>query len=127
MVSKTKVENGIARYLDAELMPHLNKGTLPGFATGVAAAFIIKKMDVVFDNLSHNSIVNVLGLMDKEGNVDVEAARDVLRDQMPEEGLYINISNLPLLNIFLRNEQYSMTFHKSDVEKLYGYIMEAGY
>ena len=127
MVSKTKVENGIARYLDAELMPHLNKGTLPGFATGVAAAFIIKKMDVVFDNLSHNSIVNVLGLMDKEGNVDVEAARDVLRDQMPEEGLYINISNLPLLNIFLKNEQYSMTFHKSDVEKLYGYIMEAGY
>lgn len=127
MVSKTKVENGIARYLDAELMPHLNKGTLPGFATGVAAAFIIKKMDVILDNLSHNSIVNVLGLIDKEGNVDVEVARDVLREQMPEEGLYVNISSLPLLNIFLKNEQYSMTFHKNDVEKLYGYIMEAGY
>ena len=127
MVSKTKVQNGIAMYLDKELMPHLNKGTLPGFATGVAAAFLIKKMDVVFDYLSSSTVVNVIGLIDKEGNIDIETAKDVLRDQMPEEGLYVNISNLPLLNVFLKNEQYSMTFHKNDVEKLYGYIMEAGY
>ena len=125
MVSKMKVENGIAMYLDKELMPHLNNGTVPGFATGVAAAFLIKRMDYVFDYLSSNTIVNVIGLMDKEGNVDIETAKEVLREQMPEEGLYINISNLPLLNLFLKNEQYSMTFRKNDVEKLYGYIMEA--
>ena len=124
MVSRVKVQNGIAMYLDRELMPHLNKGTVPGFITGVAAAFLIKRMDGIFVALSQNGIAKAFSVFDKEGNIDIDIVKDVLKEQMPEEGLYVDLSGLPVLNM-MKSEHYSMTFHKSDVDKLYGYIMEA--
>ena len=123
MVDKTKVQNGIAMYLDKELMPHLNKSTLSGFVTGAAAALVIKRMDMVFEHFKDNGIIRALGVFDKEGNIDVDVLRDVMLMNMPEEGLKVDLSNLPILNL-MKSEQYKMTFHKEDIDTLYKFIME---
>lgn len=124
MVSKMKVENGVARYLDEELMPHLDKKTIPGFLTTVLAIGMVERIDMAIEYFKSNVIAKAFGAIDEEGNIDVEFFREILKKAMTEEGLPLNSAEIPFFKLF-KNNQFSMTFHKIDIDKLYSYIMEA--
>ena len=124
MVSKVKVENGLAKYLDIELMPYLDKKTIPGFLTTVLAIGMVEKMDMAIEHYKNNAVVKAFGAMDEEGNIDVEFFKNILKKAMDEEGLPLNFAEIPFFKLF-KNNQFSMTFRKSDIDKLYSYIMEA--
>ena len=124
VVSRKKVVNGVARYLDVELMPHLDKKTIPGFMTTALAIGMVERMDMAIEYYKSNAIVKAFGAIDEEGNIDVEFFKEVLKKAMAEEGLPLNLAEFPLFKLF-KNDQFSMTFHKSDIDKLYGYILEA--
>lgn len=113
MISIDKIEKGIANYLDGELMPQLQDNKLEKVLVGTAASLAISRIGTIVASYKDNKLVKMLGIMDDEGNVDVEVLADELKKNISKEGVKVDI---PIVG--------TMTFHKDDVDKLYEYIME---
>lgn len=113
MVTMKEIESGIAAYLDAELMPKLPTSGLEKVIAGTAISLFIKRSGTILESYKDNKVVQMLGVMDTEGNVDVDLLATELKKNMPEDGIKIDV---PMIG--------SMTFHKEDVTKLHEYITE---
>lgn len=112
MVSVDKIEKGVANYLDAELMPQLEKNSLEKVMVGTVASLLIRKTGTIIEGYKDNKLVQMLGIMDEEGNVDVDTLVTELKKNITKEGVKVDI---PVLG--------TLTFHKDDIDKLYDYIM----
>lgn len=112
MVSVDKIEKGIANYLDAEFMPQLQSNGVEKVIIGTAVSLFIRRSGVIIGGYKDNKVVKMLGIMDDDGNVDVETLAEELKKNISKEGFTIDI---PILGI--------LTFHKEDVDKLCDYIM----
>lgn len=113
MVTMKEIESGIAAYLDAELMPKLPTSGLEKVIAGTAISLFIKRSGTILESYKDNKVVQMLGVMDTEGNVDVDLLATELKKNMPEDGIKIDV---PMIG--------AMTFHKEDVTKLHEYITE---
>lgn len=113
MVTMKQVERGVAAYLDAELMPQFSKTGVEKVIAGTAISLFIRRSGVILEGYKENKIVQMLGIMDEEGNVDVELLSTELKKNIPDEGFKMDI---PMIG--------AMTFHKEDVTKLQEYITE---
>lgn len=113
MVSIDKIEYGVASYLDAELMPQLQNNGIEKVLIGTTVSLIIRKSGAIIAGYKDNKLVKMLGIMDSEGNVDVDILAEELKKNISKEGIKVDI---PVVG--------TMTFHKEDVDKLYDYIME---
>ena len=112
MVHKSKVINGIAGYVDAEIISKMAgswKAWLVGGVAGLAAA----RAGVLIDELAKNPMVNALGIVQGE-NVDVEAIYAELLKQAQKGSATVE---LPVVG--------PITFGVADVESLYRHIMGA--
>ena len=114
MVSIRRVEKGIATYLDKEMMPKMDTEGLQGFGIGVATSLLIKRVGNIIEGYKNNGVAQALGVFDKNGNVDIDVLREVLKENISDNGRKMA---LPVLGSF--------TFYKSDVDMLYDCIMEA--
>lgn len=113
MVSISKIEHGIANYLDAELMPQLQQNGIERLLVGTAMSLVIRRSGDIISSYKDNKVVKMLGLMDENGNVDVDALATELKKNISKDGVKVDI---PVIG--------SMTFHKDDVDKLREYIGE---
>lgn len=111
MVSIDKIEQGVANYLDNELMPKLQSNGWEKVVVGAAASLAIHKLGAIIAGYKEHKMVKMLGIMDDNGNVDVEALVTELKRNVPKTGFDVSV---PIIGI--------MTFHKDDVDKLYEYI-----
>lgn len=116
MVPVNKIEQGLASYLDAELMPSLPSSGIQKVLVGTAMSIMIKKSSTIVEELKSNSFVKMLGIIDDRGNVDIETLRTELKKNMPEDGVKIEI---PVVGV--------MTFTKDDIDTLYDHIMKSNY
>ena len=114
MVSIGRVERGIASYLDREMLPKLDADGLQGFGIGVATSILIKRVGHIVNSLKNNNIMQMLGVFDGKGNVDIDILRDAVKENISDNGRKMSFSILG-----------SFTFYKSDVDILYNCIMEA--
>lgn len=114
MVGINKIEKGVAAYIDSEIMPQLPNTGFEKVLAGTAMSLIIRRSGAILDSYKTNKGIQMLGLMDQEGNVDVDVLADELRKNIPPEGMKVEI---PIIG--------GMTFHKDDVNKLYEYIKSA--
>lgn len=112
MVSIDKIEQGVARYLDGELMPQLQGNGWEKVLVGTVTSLAISKAGAIAAGYKDHKLVKMLGIMDGKGNVDVEVLATELKNNIPKEGVKVDI---PVIG--------TMTFHKEDVDKLYEYIM----
>lgn len=112
MVPVNKIEKGIAAYLDAELMPRFQGNGLERVIVGTAASLAIRKSGTIINGYKDNKAVQMLGIMDDEGNVDVDILAEELKKNIGKDGVKIDI---PVIG--------TVTFRKEDVTKLYDYIM----
>lgn len=112
MISVDKIEQGIADYLDAELMPQLQGNGIEKVIVGTAASLLIRKSGTIIESYKDNKLVKLLGIMDENGNVDVDILAEELKKNISKDGVKIDI---PVIG--------TMTFHKEDVDKLYNYII----
>jgi Ca2+-binding EF-hand superfamily protein len=110
-----RVEKGIAAYLDREMMPKVDADGLQGFGVGIVTTLLIKRVGNVIDSYKDNKIAQALGVFDKNGNVDVDVLREVLKDNISDNGRKMTF---PIVGSF--------TFYRNDVDMLYSCIMEAG-
>lgn len=112
MVTFDQIERGVAAYLDNELMPMIPEQGFQKIIAGTAISLMIKKTSGKFEMFRENQFVKMMGVIDESGNVDVETLKDELKKQVPDAGVKVEVPMIGML-----------TFHKTDVDKLYSYIV----
>ena len=112
MISINKIETGIARYLDAELMPKLPSDGLKSVIAGTAISIVVKRLGTMLDGLRGNSALKALGVIAENGDIDVDLLYEELRKHIPRTGLSIDI---PFVG--------TLRFTEGDVDNLYNYII----
>lgn len=113
MVPVSQIEHGLANYLDAELMPQLQKAGWEKVLVGTVASLAIRRAGTIVKGYKDNKVVKMLGIMDEAGNVDVDTLVAEVKKNVGKEGFTVDV---PVLG--------TLTFHKDDVDKLYGFIAE---
>lgn len=113
MVTMKQIEQGVAAYLDTELMPQLPSTGLEKVLAGTAISLFIRRSGTILESYKDNKTIQMLGVMDGEGNVDVDLLATELKKNIPDEGVKVDI---PMIG--------AMKFHKEDVTKLHEYITE---
>ena len=112
MVHKSKVLNGIAAYVDAEIVSKM-AGSWKAWVVGGAAGLAVARADALIGELGKNPMVTALGLMQGE-NIDVEGIYAELLKQAQKGSATVD---LPVVGL--------ITFGVADVESLYRHIMGA--
>jgi hypothetical protein len=112
MVTIDQIQNGVASYLDTELMPKLSDNKLQKVLTGTMIGIAISKSGDIIRSYKDNAVVKMLGIIDENCNVDIDVLKNELLKQMGNDGVPVD---LPMVG--------TMTFNKSDIEKIYKYIV----
>lgn len=106
MISADKVSNGITRYLDAEILPKMP--TFKAVAFGTIAALYLRRLPELIPQIPQS-----MGITNGADMVDIDTIKDALyervKDQVPID--------VPMIG--------RITFDRSEVDKMYRYIMEA--
>lgn len=108
--STEQVVRGLISYADNEVMAKLpvSGKWIMGTAVGLAA----NKTSNIIDTLKNNTVVNMLGIMDENGNMDVDALINAMREAADKYGkLTVQV---PMIG--------SLTFSSADIDKLRSYI-----
>ncbi|MCQ2513123.1 MAG: hypothetical protein MJ092_07060 [Lachnospiraceae bacterium] len=108
MANKEQIQNGIAAYLDTELMPQIHIEPWKQALLGTFASIAIKRTGSAIDALKDNTALSMIGVVDKDGNIDIDILSQEFKAKMPPEGLKVPV---PMLG--------EITFHPSDVDTLY--------
>lgn len=111
MISANKIQTGLAKYIDNEFLPHIEEDGVKRMLVGAAAGIAIKRTSRIIDELKHNKVVKMLGIVDESGLVDIDILREELSKNMPDGGIRIDIPAVGTL-----------TFNKDDIDKLYSYM-----
>ena len=115
MVSVGRVEKGIATYLDREMMSKVDVDGLQGFGVGIMSSLMVKRVGTIISGYKDNGIAQALGVFDKNGYIDIDVLREVLKENISDNGRKMTF---PIIGSF--------TFYKGDVDMLYSCIMEVG-
>ena len=110
MVHKSKVLNGIASYIDDEIVSKM-AGSWKAWVFGSAAGIVVSRADGLISAAANNPMVKALGLIDGE-TIDVDAVCAELRKQAQKGTATLDI---PIIG--------PVSFGSSDVESLYRHIM----
>lgn len=108
--STEQVIKGLINYADNEVMVKLPMSGkwIMGTVIGVAA----NKTGNIINGLKSNSIINMLGIIDEDGNIDIDTLITSMKQSADRYGkLTVEI---PLVG--------SMTFSSSDIDRLRSYI-----
>jgi hypothetical protein len=107
------MENGIARFLDTELLSKM-QGTWQKVVAGTATGILIKRSENILSSLKNNEIVKMMGIISEDGMIDIDILREELKKNVPDSGVQID---LPMIG--------RITIKKEDVDKLYACIVNA--
>lgn len=111
MVTIDQAMRGSARFIEAEILPHLPTGK--GIGAGIAVALIMDGGKEKILALKENPAVKLMGVMDESGNINIDRLYNAARPKFEQK--------LPVSIPFIGD----LTFDQNDVDKLYRYIQEA--
>lgn len=116
MVSLNQIEHGLGRWVDAELLPHLSTGgqydNIKRLGVAAGTVYIIRKGKAALATVQGNQFLQMLGVVDASGGIDLEGLKNAVTEKIPETGLKVPV---PVLG--------EVTFFKKDIESMYAYIM----
>lgn len=112
MVSIDRIQSGISRYLDTEIVPKMS-GVNKWLVSAVASAYVSNAPELI-RKLNENKAIAALNLIDEAGNVDVEKIYQSLKPAAAKCPAPIT---LPIIG--------TLTFTEQDVDSLYAYIMQS--
>lgn len=110
MVTMSQFQNGIARYIDADILPHLTGFKRIGL--GIYAGLAANNVGDLLMKYKEHPAVEVLNLMDSDGNIDVDRLYAVAAPMFANGEKYS--VNIPMIG--------EMSVDRTDLEKLYQYI-----
>lgn len=111
MATIAQVKNGLVKYIDAEILPHLTGARKVGL--GIYTALAAENLEKTILRYAGHPAVAMLELIGADGNVDVSR---LYRAAAPyfDEGSKQTVS-IPLIGDF--------SLDRNDLEKLYRYII----
>ena len=112
MISIDQLMRGVTRFADLEIIPHLPTGK--GIGAGIALALLMDGGKARILQLRENPAVQLMGVMDEAGNVDLDRLYNAARPKVDGQKLPVAI---PVIG--------ELRFDVSDLDKLYKYIQEA--
>lgn len=112
MVTIDQAMRGVAKYADNEIIPHLPTGK--GIGAGIALALIMDGGKNRILALKDHPAVQMMGIMDAEGNIDLDRLYNAARTQVDGKKIPLTI---PVIG--------ELRFDVNDVDRLYKYIQEA--
>ena len=112
MITIDQAMRGVMRFADAEIGPHLPTGKAIGL--GVALSLIAEGGNEQLLALRENPLIQTMGVMDEQGNVDLDRLYNAARPKLDGQKLPVT---LPLIG--------ELRFDVNDLDKLYKYIQEA--
>ena len=110
MVTLVQVKNGLVKYVDSDILPHLT-----GFqkiALGAYVALASENVVSVMSKNKDNPAVAVLDVVDENDNVDIDKLYQAFSSMMPDGQKYS--IDIPMIG--------ELRVDRSDLEKLYQYI-----
>lgn len=111
MYSYDKVMNGIAKYIDNEIVDKI-----PGWKkwlVGSGIGMMLSNSNNIFEQVKNNEFVKLLNIIDEYDNIDVENIYKELKKQAQKGSIDVD---LPMIGSFRLNDQ--------DVDKLYRFIVD---
>lgn len=113
MTEFAKVQKGLSEYLDTEVMPAFKEEGWKRVLVGTTIALALRKSEGYLAVIKDNPAIKALGVIDEEGNIDVETLAPILKEQLKEPMTL----TVPMLG--------DLKFGPADVDKLYDYIRTA--
>lgn len=107
MVSTSRIRDGLVRYVDNEVLPHMTG--VRKVAMGTYVALAADRLDGEMQKYIHHPAIEMLGIANDDG-VDVDKLMTTLADRFNEK----QTLTIPLMGDF--------TFERRDIEKLREYI-----
>lgn len=116
MVTLRQIQHGITRYADTQIMPKMpDSGGMDGLkrlGVGIATAYISRNIGSLLEKYRGNQFLSALGVIDSNGDVDIEGIAEIAKEEIPESGIRVTV---PILN--------ELTFYRADVDSLLSYIV----
>lgn len=106
MYSYNQVINGIAKYIDDEILIKLVDWRK--WVYGGAVGLILAKGTDVFNNLKNNEFIKMLDIVDKDDMINVDKLYEELKKQAKKSSITFNA---PMLG--------AITLNEKDVDKIY--------
>lgn len=109
MITYSKFISGLTEYIDVEIL-----GKLVGYSKwifGTLAGVALSKATNIFNVLKENEMIKMLGIIDKDNNIDVDTLYTELKKQAHKGAITFDV---PMLG--------SLTLTEMDVDKLYNYM-----
>lgn len=114
MVSINQIKAGLGDYIEAVMLPRMDSKRK--FVTGMAYILIAMKMDQVIPEIAESPAIKMLGIIDTDGNVDIDSLYKAAKAQIERQGeLEISIKMLG-----------DFKFRAADIDELYRYILNGG-
>lgn len=111
MYNYSQVINGIAKYVDLEIVNNINGWQK--WVVGSAVGMALTNSAEVFNSIKQNEFVKVLGVIDHDNRVDVDKLYAELKKQAQKTSVTFAV---PLIG--------TITLTERDVDMLYNYITE---
>lgn len=113
MVTIEQTQKGIARFIDAEIVPRLS--VVEKLVVGGGAGILTSKLPAMLDVLAENKLIGAMGIYDREhGEIDIEALYNAAKPYIGADPIPVKI---PAVGITLK-------FTQREIDTLYKYIME---
>lgn len=112
LVDVSKIEIGIAKYLDENLLPKLPVDGWKKAVAGAAIGLWLKKSGTGnIDKIKDSIFLKMLGVIDDTGAVDIDEVKGALEGQIMDTGMKVEV---PVIG--------TLTFHKVDIDQICEYI-----
>jgi hypothetical protein len=115
MVHKSSIIPGISRLVDESILSHYPPTSMKRILMAGAVSLYLKQNENIVDNLANNPLFNGLGIMTKDGFIDIDAIRDTIQPEIKRAG-FMRIS-IPIIG--------DVDFTSEDIDTLYRFIVEA--
>ena len=115
MVHKSSFIPGISRFIDESVLSHYPTNSMKRILMAGAVSIYLKQSNNIVDTLASNPLFTGLGVMESNGNVNIEVLRDALKGEIQKAG-YMRLS-IPMIG--------DIDFTTEDVDTLYKFIVEA--
>lgn len=111
MATIDQIMRAVTRFADNEVLPRLPTGK--GIAAGIALALVMEGGRDKLLALREHPVVQMMGVMDESGNVDVEKLYSVARPKLDGKKLLVSV---PIIG--------ELRFDVNDLDRLYSMVQE---
>lgn len=114
MVTIQQAQQGIARFIDSEVVPRLS--VVEKVIVGGGAGLLTAKLPEVLKKYSDNKMISALGIYDAEhGEIDIDALYNAVKPYIGADPIPVKI---PMVGLTLK-------FTQREIDTLYQFIKEA--